>query len=77
MADFVRVKDKTTDHEYTLAAESVNPDLHDVLNKRATDAGGRPLPAKPHIKLPKATAAEGSKPSNSTAAKATESKESS
>ena len=76
MADFVRVKDKETGHEFSLAARSVNADLHDVLDKPAVDANGRPLPAKPHINLPKAAVAEGPVPSTP-AVKATKQKESS
>jgi hypothetical protein len=45
MTDWVRVKDKRTGHEYSVA--SPDSDVHDVLDKPAADAGGQPLPAKP------------------------------
>lgn len=45
MSEFQRVKSKATGHEYT--ARRPNPDKVDVLDKRAVDAAGRPLRAKP------------------------------
>lgn len=46
MADWVRVKDKDTKHEYSV---KVVTDAHEKLNKPAVDRNGKPLPAKPHV----------------------------
>jgi hypothetical protein len=46
MTEWIRVKDKSTKHEYTVAV--VDPDAHDILKKDATSPDGTPLPAKPH-----------------------------
>lgn len=49
MTKWVRVKDKMTGHEYTVAR--VNESLHEVLeDKPATSKNGRPLPPKYHVK---------------------------
>lgn len=56
--EFVRVKDKTTKHEYSTPkafAESAD-DLEILTGKEAIDANGRPLAAKPYVELPKAEA---------------------
>lgn len=45
--DWVRVKDKTTGHRYSVRGFAVDEDRHTVLaDERATDASGRPLPAE-------------------------------
>lgn len=48
MSDFVRVK-----HPLFGEYSTRNPNLKDVevLNKRAVDASGRPLPAKPKVSV--------------------------
>lgn len=44
--DWVRVKDKTTGHRYSVRGFAVDEDRHTVLaDERATDTNGRPLPA--------------------------------
>lgn len=45
MSEFVRVKDKTTGHEYSVRRP--DPKRVDVLDKPAVDRNGKPLPAKP------------------------------
>lgn len=57
MPEFVRVKDKTTGHEFTVR----HPNLAkvDVIDSRALDANGQPLPATPHV--PEATPAPAKK----------------
>lgn len=47
--EWVRIKDKDTKHESTVARMSVRPDQHEILDKDATDGNGLPLPAKPYI----------------------------
>lgn len=54
MAEFVRVKDKETGHEYTTARVL---DKHEVLDKRAVDVNGRALPAKPKTSVAKKASA--------------------
>lgn len=46
MPDLVRVKDKSTGHEFSAPQEAVeaNPEAYTVLKKDATDRAGRPLP---------------------------------
>lgn len=44
MATFVRVKDKTTGHTYSIADTAVDSDQHTVLKADAVDTNGRPLP---------------------------------
>jgi len=47
--EWVRVKNKLTKHETTIAKVSVRPDRDEILkNKDATDRLGNPLPAKPY-----------------------------
>lgn len=47
--EFVRVKDKNSKGEYTVASYAVR-DHHEVLkNKDAVDVTGRPLPPKPFV----------------------------
>lgn len=53
MPDWKRVRDKHSGHEYS--TQHVLADAHEVLDKPAADAYGRPLPAKPRRDLPKAT----------------------
>ena len=55
--EWVRVRDKNTKHESTIARMSVRPDRHEILKKDATDRLGNPLPNKPYI-------SKGSKPGN-------------
>lgn len=45
---FVRVKDKNSRHEYTVAEQSLRAH-HEVIDKPAVDAVGQPLPAKPFV----------------------------
>ncbi len=47
--EWVRIKDKDTKHESTVARMSVRPDQHEILDKDAADANGNPLPNKPYI----------------------------
>ncbi|MBO0826209.1 MAG: hypothetical protein J2P24_00365 [Streptosporangiales bacterium] len=49
MPEWTRVRDKDTGHEYS--TRTVLPDAHQVLDKDAADAYGRPLPAKPRRDL--------------------------
>jgi hypothetical protein len=48
MPEFVRVKDKSTGHHYTvLAAEAENnPDAYQVLKQPAVNENGDPLPGE-------------------------------
>lgn len=46
MSDFQRVKDKITQHEYSVRYP--DPDQHIVLDEPAVDRNGDPLPATPH-----------------------------
>lgn len=52
MPIWTRVRDKATGHEYSV--QNVMPPAHEVLDKPAADAYGRPLPAKPRVDLQKA-----------------------
>lgn len=61
MSDFVRVKDKATGHEYSTSHVTDN---HEVLDKRAVDANGRPLPAKPKTTVAKKASASKAAPSS-------------
>ena len=45
---FVRVKDKNSKHEYTVATVAVRAH-HELIDKPAVDPVGRPLPPKPHV----------------------------
>ena len=47
--EWVRVKDSTTKHEYTVAKEAVREGETVLDNKDATDDFGTPLPGKPHL----------------------------
>ena len=54
MGDAIRVKDKDTGHEFTTRRDPL-PDNFEVLkDKRAVDARGRDLPAKPRTSVKKA-----------------------
>ena len=66
MANPRRVKDKDTGHEFTTRRNQL-PDNWDVLkDKRAVDAPGRDLPAKPKTSVAKkATASKSSTTSTS------------
>lgn len=46
--EFVRVKDKNSRHEYTVATHAIR-EHHEVIDKPAVDAVGQPLPAKPFV----------------------------
>jgi hypothetical protein len=46
MTEWVRVRDKSTKHEYTVGV--VDPEAHEVLDKEAVDSNGLPLPGKPY-----------------------------
>jgi hypothetical protein len=55
MPEFQRVRDKRTGHEYSTKRVT---DDHEVLkNKRAVDANGRALPAKPKTSVAKKASA--------------------
>lgn len=62
MADFVRVRDKRTGHEYSVRHVTKN---HEVLDKKAVNANGKPLPAKPKTSIAKKAAAASSTTSQS------------
>ncbi len=51
MVEYVRVKDKTTRHEYTIARTAYEADQepYELLEKDATQADGTPLPPKHHV----------------------------
>lgn len=51
---YVRVKDKTTGHEFSLPEGSFDEADATVLDKPATDPGGDPLPVKYHTTVNKA-----------------------
>jgi hypothetical protein len=53
MADPRRVKDKDTGHEFTTRREALPENWEVVKNKRAVDARGRDLPAKPKTSVAK------------------------
>lgn len=56
--EFVRVRDKSTRHEYTIPGGAFREDAHELVTRKsaqATDSTGRPLPAKYYI--PRATSA--------------------
>lgn len=54
MPEWVRVKDKSTNHKYSVVASVVdaNPEAFQVLKQDATDAGGDPLPPEYASKSP-------------------------
>ena len=56
MSDFVGVKDKTTGHEFSVR----HPNLAKVtvIDERAVDVNGRPLPATPKAPVPEPVAAK-------------------
>lgn len=45
MPEFLRVKDKTSGHEYTIPSAALDEDAQTVIDKPAVDATG-PLPTK-------------------------------
>lgn len=55
MPKFVRVKDKKSGHEFTVAevrlADKRFADAVEVLDKPAVNASGKPLPAKPNVSI--------------------------
>lgn len=55
MPEFVRVRDKSTRHEYTIRRDQLNPKGHEELNKPAATRGGVPLPPKHYVKPKPAT----------------------
>lgn len=73
MSDFVRVKDKTTGHEFTVR----HPDLSKVavIDKPAVDRNGRPLEAKPKTSVAAKAAEKKSKTSTPGAEPAASSQE--
>lgn len=72
--EYVRVKDKNSRGEYTVASHAVR-DHHEVINKDAVDPTGQPLPPKPFV--PKGAGKKSSAPaaSQSTPEEPAESKE--
>jgi hypothetical protein len=62
--EFVRVKDKTTGHEYSVRFP--DPEQHEVLKKDAVDINGDPLPGKPKTTVSKSATAkqEGGQPAD-------------
>ena len=46
MPEYVRVKDKSTGHEFSMPAGTFDEDAVTVLKKDAVDPGGAPLPTK-------------------------------
>lgn len=67
MSDFVRVKDKTTGHKYSVRKGSVR-DSHEVVNEAAVDQNGHALPAKHNVN-PRQSEAPVSTPSASSSDK--------
>lgn len=54
MPDYVRVKDKSTKHEYSVVASAFDADVHELLEaKEAAHCDGTPLPPKHHLSLSK------------------------
>ncbi len=51
MAEFYRVRDKATRHEYSVRPSQFNPDAHALLDKPAVTRGGEPLPPKHYVPL--------------------------
>lgn len=70
MPTWVRVRDKSTGHEYDVAASAVREDAHEVLKDYPENSGltARPRPAKHR-------AAKGRKAANRTAGESAEEKE--
>ena len=54
MAEYLRVRDKQTRHEYTIRAEHFNDAAHERIDKPALDHHGEPAPMKPRTPLGKA-----------------------
>lgn len=46
MADYVRIKDNGTGHEFSMHAGTFDEKGVTILDKPATDPGGEPLPVK-------------------------------
>lgn len=44
MTDYLRVKDKSTGHKYTIIASSFDPEAHQELKQDAVNIAGDPLP---------------------------------
>ncbi len=74
MPEFVRVRDSVTKHEYTIGADAVVDGLT-VLDKPATNSGGAPLAAKPHVTTSSSTSGGAKKSTQATSAKAAASEE--
>lgn len=51
---YIRVKDKSTGHEFSMPEGTFDEDAVTVLKKDATDPGGTPLPVKYHTTVTKA-----------------------
>ena len=51
MAEYVRVKDKGTRHEFSIVASAyeADPDPYELLDKPATQGDGSPLPPKHYV----------------------------
>lgn len=44
MPDYLRVKDKTTGHKFSIIASAFDPEAQTELKQDATDVAGNPLP---------------------------------
>ena len=44
MPEFVRVKDKTTGHKFSVIASAFDPEAQQELKQDAVDVAGNPLP---------------------------------
>lgn len=51
MAEFYRVRDKATRHEYSVRPSQFNPDAHTLLDKPAVTRGGDVVPPKHYVPL--------------------------
>lgn len=51
MPEFIRVKDKTSKHEFSIVASAFDEEAYTRLDKPATKPDGTPLPAKHHLSL--------------------------
>lgn len=61
MTEFLRVRDKSTRHEYTIPAAAFREDAHERVTRKgaeAVDSVGRPLPAKYRTQTSPASASE-------------------
>lgn len=51
MAEFYRVRDKETRHEYSVRPSQFNPDAHTLIDKPAVTRGGDIVPPKHYVPL--------------------------